>query len=161
MIKVASEASQVLIAKVYEAKQEHLLDWWEDLNASEQEVLLASIKEIDFQLLQRLSNRYLKGSICRNMGICKPQPATPKALPRTADEWEEWRQLKALGEKTLAEGRVAVFMAAGLNGTDIGLSGPEGLCPVGPISQKTLLQYQCEKIVALKNKREYKNKAKT
>ena len=31
----------------------------------------------------------------------------------------------------------------------MGVSGPEGLCPVGPISQKTLLQLHCEKLVGI------------
>ncbi len=149
MIKVASEASQVLIAKVYEAGQGHILQWWDDLGANEQNNLLETIKEIDFQQLQHLMNRYLKRDAAGDMNISAPEPVQFLRLPREPGEIAAWREAQRLGRHVLASAEVAVFMAAGTTGSSVGVSGPEGFCPVGPISQKTLFEFHSEKVVAL------------
>ena len=66
MIKVATEAAQVLIAKAYEADQGHVLARWDELDAGAQGKLLATLKEIDFQQLQHLIARCVKGSSGRS-----------------------------------------------------------------------------------------------
>jgi UDP-N-acetylglucosamine/UDP-N-acetylgalactosamine diphosphorylase len=146
MIKVASEAAQILIAKAFEAGQGHILAHWDALDAAGQGRLLATIKEIDFQELLHLIARCVKGSSGRKMGITKPQPIEPAALPHDAKERDA---LCRIGEETLSRGEVAAFMAAGVCGEHLGLAGPEGMCPVGAISQKTLFQLHAEQVAAL------------
>ncbi len=146
MIKVASEAAQILIAKAFEANQGHVLAHWDALDAAGQGRLLATIKEIDFQELQHLITHCVKGSSGRKIGISKPQPV--EAAPAPRDE-KERAALRQLGEEVIGRGEVAVFMAAGMRGDHMGLTGPEGMCPVGAISQKTLFQLHAEHIAAL------------
>ncbi len=146
MIKVATEAAQVLIAKAYEADQGHILSRWDELDAADQGKLLATLKEIDFQQLQHLVARCVKGSSGRKMGIAKPEPVEPLPAPR--DE-KELAALRKIGEEALSRGEVAVVMVAGMRGSRVGLTGPEGMCPVGPISQKPLYQLHAEQIAAV------------
>jgi UDP-N-acetylglucosamine/UDP-N-acetylgalactosamine diphosphorylase len=149
MIRVASEASQVLIAKVVEAGQGHILDWWNELDAQEQNVLLETIKEVDFQKLQHLINRYLKGTNSGDVKVSVPEPVRALPIPREPAEIAAWREVRRLGQQALEAGEVAVFMAAGTAGSSKGVCGPEGFCPVGPISQKTLFELHAEKVVAI------------
>ena len=149
MIRVASEAAQVLIAKVYEAGQSHILDSWDELDAQEQNLILETLKEIDFQLLQHLINRHVKGTASQRVRISKPESVDAVRLPRTEGEIAERRAMRELGREAIAAGEVAVFMAAGSDGAALGLAGPEGFCPVGPVSQKTLFGLHAEKVVAL------------
>ncbi len=146
MIKVATEAAQVLIAKAYEADQGHVLARWDELDAGAQGKLLATLKEIDFQQLQHLIARCVKGSSGRKMGIARPEPVEPLSPPR--DDGER-AALRSIGQQALSRGEIAVVMAAGMRGSRIGLAGPEGLCPVGPISQKPLYQLHAEQVAAI------------
>jgi UDP-N-acetylglucosamine/UDP-N-acetylgalactosamine diphosphorylase len=149
MIRVSSEAAQVLIAKVCEAGQGHVLDFWDELDAGEQNAILAALGEIDFQLLQHLVNRHLKGTTSQRLTIAEPEPIEVVALPRTPSERERWASWRQDGLASIAAGEVAVFMAAGSDGSAVGVAGPEGFCPVGPVSQKTLFALHAEKVVAL------------
>lgn len=149
MIRVPSEASQVLIAKVYEAGQGHILAGWDELGAQEKSSLLDTIKEIDFQRLQHLVNRHLKDERGGEVKISAPEPVQAVPLPREPAELAAWRELRRIGGEAISAGEVAVFMAAGTDGSAVGVSGPEGFCPVGPISQRTLFELHSEKVVAL------------
>ena len=148
MLKVESEAAQVLIAKVHEAGQDHVLAAWDELTSEQRKILLNSIRAIDFQLLKQLLNRHLKGSLTKNLQLSPPQPAKPIPLPENPDEKAHWEKMRHLGEEAIQRGEIAVLLAAGLRGERIGISGPQGLCPIGPISQKTLFQLQTEQKTA-------------
>lgn len=152
MLKVASEASQVLVAKVYDAGHEHILDAWHELDAQEQNGLLDTIDGIDFQLVNHLQTRCLKSKDNGKIGISKPHAAVPVPLPKSHDDVHQWKRFRAAGEKAIAAGEVAIFMAAGEHSPSSDFSGPKALYPVGPISQKSLIQLQCEKVASL-NKR--------
>ncbi len=146
MIKVASEAAQVLVAKACEAGQEHLFAWWSELDPSEQRALLDQIREIDFQLLAHLVKSHVKGAGQEKVEIGPPEPVQPVLLGGTEGDIPRWRKV---GEELLAAGKVAVFMAAGGTSPAGAAEGAPGLAPVGPVSQKTLLQLHAEKVLAL------------
>ena len=54
MIRVESPQDQVYVAKVYEAKQEQIFRYWDELNPEARRGLLAQIASIDFQEFSRL-----------------------------------------------------------------------------------------------------------
>ncbi len=149
MIKVPSEASQVLIAKVCEAGHEHVLRFWDSLTAGEKSALLASLEEIDFQLVNSLTRRYVKNREETEGEITQPRTVQPISLPSTRQERTWYQRLRKIGEEAITGGRVAVFLAAGLKKSFPGRSELQAFCPVGPVSQKTLIQLQCEKIAGL------------
>ncbi len=53
------------------------------------------------------------------------------------------------GRGMLAAGQVAVVIVAGGQGTRLGFDGPKGCFPIGPVSDRSLFQIHCEKVVAL------------
>ena len=56
---------------------------------------------------------------------------------------------RARGEVLLSQGRIAVFVVAGGQGTRLGFPGPKGAFPVGPVSRRSLFELQAQKIRAL------------
>ena len=40
MLKVQDERDQILVAKIYEAGQEHVFDFWDELNREQRRALL-------------------------------------------------------------------------------------------------------------------------
>ena len=68
---------------------------------------------------------------------------TLRELDERADE------LVPAGEAAYREGRVAVLMVAGGQGTRLGFPGPKGCFPIGPLSGKTIYRLQAEKVLSL------------
>ncbi len=58
----------------------------------------------------------------------------------------------ASGEKLLSEGKIAVVVVAGGQGSRLGISVPKGAVEVSPLKHKSLFQIHSEKILALKNR---------
>lgn len=56
---------------------------------------------------------------------------------------------RAVGEQLLADGRVAVVLVAGGQGSRLGIEGPKGAVPVSPVKYKSLFQLHAEKVLAL------------
>jgi UDP-N-acetylglucosamine/UDP-N-acetylgalactosamine diphosphorylase len=57
-------------------------------------------------------------------------------------------QALAAGNQLLADGKVAMILAAGGQGTRLGFDQPKGMFPVGPISNRTLFQILMEQVLA-------------
>jgi UDP-N-acetylglucosamine/UDP-N-acetylgalactosamine diphosphorylase len=151
-IKVSSEADRVVVAKTQEAGQGHVFDGWPNLAPDEQKALLAQLRSLDFPFLNDLIKRYREGGQrahqerLRQPAACSPMPPDPVNHPELA-------AMKDLGEELLRRGRVAVLMAAGGLASASGAGSepvqPEGLAPVGPVSNKCLFQFHVEKIRTL------------
>ena len=58
----------------------------------------------------------------------------------------------ASGEKLISEGKIAVVVVAGGQGSRLGVSIPKGAVEVSPLKHKSLFQIHSEKILALKNR---------
>ncbi len=58
----------------------------------------------------------------------------------------------ACGEKLISEGKVAVVVVAGGQGSRLGVSVPKGTVEVSPVRHKSLFQIHSEKILALKKR---------
>jgi UDP-N-acetylglucosamine/UDP-N-acetylgalactosamine diphosphorylase len=56
------------------------------------------------------------------------------------------------GAEMLRRGEVGVILVAGGQGSRLGFEGPKGAFPVGPVSQATLFEIHCRKILALERK---------
>jgi len=124
--------------------QGHVFRWWDKLSESEKRGLLEQVRSIDFDWLNREVERLLKEDKQRPRGELAPCDIVD--FPSTPEEKAEAEQMYRRGEQALREGLVAPFLVAGGQGSRLGFDGPKGAYPIGPVTGKTLFQFQAEKI---------------
>jgi UDP-N-acetylglucosamine/UDP-N-acetylgalactosamine diphosphorylase len=127
--------------------QQHLLDWWDELDAAQRSLLGEQITAIDFAELDSLVQQARRPDHLR---VAADSIAEPPALrlPVSEEQRRRWRDAEAVGRGILAEGKVAVVLVAGGQGTRLGFDQPKGMYPIGPVSGKTLFQLHAEKALA-------------
>lgn len=126
--------------------QEHVFRFWDTLGPQERQCLLKDLDQVDFRLMDRLVKTWVLAEPPRErFDEIVPVPVIPVARPGDpgADAARE------AGEKALRDGRVAVFVVAGGQGTRLGFDGPKGSYAIGPISGHSLFQYQAAKLQKL------------
>jgi UDP-N-acetylglucosamine/UDP-N-acetylgalactosamine diphosphorylase len=132
---------EALIKKVYDNKQEHVFEYWHELDDSERKQLLDDLSDVDYELILRLF--FSK----ENAADTHFDAAPFISIPRTKDEKKEYIRAYDAGIDHVRRGNVAAFVVAGGQGSRLGYEGPKGKFPVGPVSGKTLFQIHAEKIV--------------
>lgn len=135
-----------VIENVYDHKQEHVFEYWDQLLESEKKELLDDLAEIDFNLLKQVYSHTHDGR------IMEFQPAPYIKLPSTDAERKKFMEAHEAGEAHIREGKVAAFLVAGGQGSRLGYDGPKGKFPVGHVSGKTLFHFHAEKIAASQQK---------
>ena len=152
--------------------QEQLLSFWDELTDEERDSLRQQIENIDFAELEQLfTHRYdppaaaalaeraeeptaFKLSDLRDFD-CSENSTHPQSSVTQLDEsTNEITPLKAVavGEKLIREGKIAVVVVAGGQGTRLDFPHPKGVYPIGPISKATLFQIHVERIRAMQNR---------
>lgn len=138
-----SEREQALRDLATHHGQAHVFRGWEDWSDSEQEQLLDQLSTVDFALMDRLIETWVRNEPeAESFKDIAPVPCIPKASHERADAREAWET----GAAALRAGRVGLFLVAGGQGTRLGFDGPKGAYPVGPLTGKTLFEYHAEKI---------------
>lgn len=137
-----------------EYSQEHLLRFWEELTDEDRHDLENDIDELDLQETTLYFKKALESSQRIGQGMLddKVRPVDEKkiASAKTSTE-EELTVYEELGLKEVAEGRVAVLLMSGGQGTRLGVTYPKGMYDVDLPSHKTLFQLQAERILRLQN----------
>jgi len=136
------------IEKVYAFKQEHIFRFWDMLADEQKEKLLKQVQSIDFDLMNRLSEE-IRNQDPSKVSDFKLEPADLISLE---DRKHRDADALKLGEKLLADGKVAAFLVAGGQGTRLGFDGPKGIYPVTTVKKKSLFQLHAEKLIATGNK---------
>jgi UDP-N-acetylglucosamine/UDP-N-acetylgalactosamine diphosphorylase len=129
-------------------KQEHLLQFYNQLNKDEKAALIDEILETDFDLIQ---NNYDK-IIIKNSNINEMQlkPLKSKSLKNCSAT--EKLYFYETGMSAISEGKVAAYLVAGGQGSRLGHKGPKGTFDIGLPSGKSLFQLQCERLRYLSKK---------
>jgi UDP-N-acetylglucosamine/UDP-N-acetylgalactosamine diphosphorylase len=136
-----------LAARLEPFGQQHLVAFWDQLDASGRARLARQIAAIDFgqmaELFKHVAATQDWAALARR---AEPPPAIRMgdrgAARFTADE------ARARGEQALAAGEVGVLLTAGGQGSRLGFSQPKGMYPIGPVSGASLLQVHLEKALA-------------
>ena len=135
-----------------ENNQEHVLDFWDELTYTSQEKLIKQIATIDFELLNRLKKEHIENKTQNDDEDNKFEPPIVIDKPETGEEISQRTRAKKIGEDLLKEGKVAVFMVAGGQGSRLGFEGPKGCFNISPIKNKSLFQLHSEKIISAQKK---------
>ena len=149
MIRVESPEDQVHVAKIYEADQGHLFEYWDDLSTDQRRRLIDQISSFDPFEVQRLYRRMVSASSDGHGSRLEDlTPPAMIALPESA-EAPEHRAAVDAGWEVLRSGSVGVFMVAGGQGSRLRFEGPKGMYPVGPVTERSLFQLFAERVLAL------------
>ncbi len=139
------ETEKVLRDRACRAGQEHLFQFWDRLDSAGRTELLCHVAQVDFDLVSRLATGAEQAADSGRI----ERPLEPAAfIPLAEAQSEHGQRARVLGEEALRQGRVAVLVVAGGQGTRLGYPGPKGTLPIGALSRKSLYQLHAEKILA-------------
>ena len=130
------------------AGQEHIFQFWEQLDATQRLDLLQQARSVDLlELKQLVQTHVLNEEPACAADYSDLQPTTYLAHPKQGGDPARWQAAYDLGVQALKDGRVAAFTVAGGQGTRLGFEGPKGTFPINPLSNKTLFQIFAEKLL--------------
>ena len=114
--------------------QEHLLNFYNNLDENKKNKLLEQIENIDFELISSLYNKTKKGN--------KNEDAHIEPID-FIDKYKlngDYKYYEEIGEKAIKAGKLAVVTMAGGQGTRLGHNGPKGTYDIGLESHKSLFE---------------------
>lgn len=128
--------------------QTSLIKTLDTLSPVKTESLLKDLSQVDFALMDKLN----QGEGIFHSKKAKLSPAPIIGIPRSSNEKRLEELARNTGEKQIAQGKIAILLVAGGQGSRLGFDGPKGAYPITPLKNKTLFQLHAEKILALYQK---------
>lgn len=138
-----------------ECEQQHLLHWWPELTAEEQQQLQQQIDSVDFPALRAIWKQHADADAAEpseDMPRAERAAAPGHVVRQPADDADRqrWKDAAARGALLLSSDRCGVITVAGGQGTRLGFDKPKGMFPIGPITGRTLFQVFAEQIAAMR-----------
>ena len=158
--KEPNEQDQKSLQKRYkEANQGHVFSFYDELDAAGKAALYDQLSAIDPNYINDISQKALhptQKSSDYAATILEPLPesATASILDSKTADIESWF---TSGLDLVAEGKVAVVLMAGGQGTRLGSTAPKGCFNIGLPSGKSLFQIQAERIMKVQQLAESRN----
>ena len=136
-----------------ENNQEHLLSYWDSLDEDKKLLFFRDLRSINLAEVKRDFQRTTDEANDEGKKDEKLEPVPSeylgsvigKANKGKVNIWEK------KGLEAISEGKVAVLLLAGGQGTRLGVSYPKGMYDVGLPSGKTLYQLQAERILKVQD----------
>jgi len=132
--------------------QSHILAFWDQLDDSQKQNLLAQIQRLDFAKIDVWVEKFIRNYI---PDVIKGNfiPATSyNSSPVGPEKQRKYAEAVKLGAELISAGKVAAFVVAGGQGTRLGFDGPKGNFPISPVRNKTLFQIFADSITAVSQK---------
>ncbi|CAO3634340.1 unnamed protein product [Cunninghamella echinulata] len=158
-LPISEQEFQKLKSRYQAVGQDHVFTFFEELGHNEQRQLYDQLKNIDVERVQDIYEKAIQGAAAHNQeGSCQVEPLSEaifdSVLKASSSSLKEW---ETLGLKLIAQGKVAVILMAGGQGTRLGSSDPKGCYDIHLPSHKSLFQLQAERILRLQQlARQYK-----
>ena len=129
--------------------QKHLFQYWDTLPEDQKLVFYRDLRNIDYPKINRAFEKTMNEAKSIEKKDEKLQPVPPEQMgsvigAENQNKVDSWREK---GLQVISEGKVAVLLLAGGQGTRLGVSYPKGMYDVGLTSGKTLYQLQAERIL--------------
>jgi len=127
--------------------QEHVLQFWDELNETQRSQLASHLEAVDLAQLGRL----IAGEDDKpDFAELSRKAISPPAVKAdgTGATWTK-AEARKQGEQALAAGRVGAVIVAGGQGTRLGFDQPKGMFPIGPLSGRTLFEFFADRLRAI------------
>jgi UDP-N-acetylglucosamine/UDP-N-acetylgalactosamine diphosphorylase len=132
-----------------EFKQHRLLRCLDLLDQQRRNDLLQELAALDFSEIAARYHNYKADSGHEDKKFQEAELVSPGS---GACDSAECARLSALGRQALSDGRVALYLVAGGQGSRLGFDGPKGCFPVSPLKAKPLFQLFAEQVLALQRR---------
>ncbi|KAJ0975911.1 hypothetical protein J5N97_017876 [Dioscorea zingiberensis] len=136
-----------LLERLKDYGQEDAFALWDELSAEERDLLVKDIETLDLSRIDRIIRCSL-GSQGLSVPAIEPVPEANVSTveDRSPEDRERWWKR---GLKAISEGKLAVVLLSGGQGTRLGSSDPKGCFNIGLPSGKSLFQLQAERILCI------------
>ncbi|KAA8544737.1 hypothetical protein F0562_019559 [Nyssa sinensis] len=143
----ASSPPQALLERLKDYGQEDAFALWDELSPEERVLLVKEIESLDLPRIDRIIRCSLRSQGLQAAAIEPvPESCVSTVEERTLEERERWWKM---GLKAISEGKLAVLLLSGGQGTRLGSSDPKGCSNIGLPSGKSLFQLQAERILCV------------
>lgn len=126
------------------AGQEQLLVGADTLTADQQAAFIAQIKEIDFTYVSNIFTKSMEAP--QTLQPAQPVDDVLALAGRSSEDSQRWYNA---GLDEIAQGKVAILLLAGGQGTRLGSYAPKGCYDIGLPSNKSLFHLQAERVLKL------------
>ncbi|XLR17247.1 hypothetical protein HN51_038222 [Arachis hypogaea] len=138
---------QPLLERLKDYGQEDAFALWDELTPDERHSLVKDIESLDLSRIDRIIRCSLRSQGLPTAAIEPvPESSVSTVEDRTQEERERWWKM---GLKAISDGKVAVLLLSGGQGTRLGSADPKGCFNIGLPSGKSLFQLQAEKILCV------------
>lgn len=131
--------------------QEHVLRWWDELQPTQREQLLADAESIPWDVLDNAIPSHVM-AISTSAIPTDLQPAIVYPKEPGPGQAALYEGATELGRELIRTGKVAAFTVAGGQGTRLDFDGPKGAVVVTPVGGKTLFELFAETIKAARRR---------
>mmetsp|Transcript_4937 Transcript_4937/g.12810 ORF Transcript_4937/g.12810 Transcript_4937/m.12810 type:complete len:532 (-) Transcript_4937:1943-3538(-) len=144
----ATPPPAALVASVKKAGQAHVLSFWDQLSAGEQEALVADVGSVDVAALSKWYVAATRYSDSPDGAAAKLEPIPQDAIVTntSTEPTPQVSECREVGLTAIGEGKVAAVLMAGGQGTRLGSKKPKGMFPLGLDVDPTLFQLQAHRL---------------
>lgn len=138
---------QPLLERLKDYGQEDVFSLWDELSPEERHLLVKDIESLDLPRIDRIIQCSFHSQGLPAAAIEPvPESSVSTVEERTMEDRGRWWKM---GLKAIAEGKLAVLLLSGGQGTRLGSSDPKGCFNIGLPSGKSLFQIQAERILCI------------
>jgi UDP-N-acetylglucosamine/UDP-N-acetylgalactosamine diphosphorylase len=116
--------------------QSHLFQFWDQLSLSQRQFYLDQLETIDFDQIAKLFSGHEESIDWTSLANKAQSPDAIRLNDPNASFTAQ--QARECGEQAIKDGKVAMIMVAGGQGTRLGFDQPKGMFRIGPVSNRTL-----------------------
>ncbi len=127
--------------------QQHVLKYWDSLGEPQRLDLLADLQQLPSPAaLRELIDNCVVTYEPPEVPLDRLEPAPYLPATPAPDQADKYADATRRGVELIRQGKVAALTVAGGAGTRLGFSGPKGVFPISPVSNKPLFQLFAEQI---------------
>lgn len=144
--------SEQLLSELESAGQQRLADSIRSLPQDQADRLAMEVASIDLALVTRLVDELVRTPAAHATPDIGPAHVDRLPSPGNEAAAQHRRMAFEAGEQALRDGRVAVVLLAGGQGTRLGFDHPKGMLPIGPVSNATLFEVHAAGVAATRRR---------